>query len=174
MRHPPFTFLWSSRVMANMGSHMLAVAVGWQLYALTGSALDLGLVGLAEFAPIIALTLVVGQAADRCDRRLIAVVCQIVKALASATLVLGTLGGWQSKTSILAIVALIGSARAFENPTMTAMVPEVVPRARVAGAMAWLVSANQTAQIVGPAVGGLLYALGPAAAFSSAGALFVL
>ena len=153
---------------------MLAVAVGWQLYALPGSALDLGLVGLAEFAPIGALTLVVGQAADRYDRRLIAVACQIVKAAATAALVLGTLGAWLSKASILTIVAIIGAARAFESPTMTAMVPEVVPRARVARAMAWLVSANQTAQIVGPAVGGLLYALGPATAYSTAGALFVL
>ena len=153
---------------------MLAVAVGWQLYALTGSALDLGLVGLAEFVPIIVLTLVVGQVADRCDRRLIAVVCQIVKAAATAMLALGTLGGWQSKASILALVALIGAARAFENPTMTAMVPEVVARSRVARAMAWVVSANQTAQIVGPAVGGLLYALGPATAYWTSGALFVL
>ena len=153
LRHPPFAFLWSSRVLANVGSHMLAVAVGWQLYALTGSALDLGLVGLAEFVPIVALTLIVGQVADRYDRRLVAVVCQIVKAAATAALVLGTLGGWQSTTSILATVALIGAARAFESPTMTAMVPEVVVRSRVARAMAWLVSANQTAQIVGPAIG---------------------
>jgi hypothetical protein len=71
---------------------MLAVAVGWQLYALTGSALDLGLVGLAEFLPIVALTLVVGQVADRFDRRLIAVACQIVKGAAAAILALGTLG----------------------------------------------------------------------------------
>jgi MFS family permease len=172
LRHTPFAFFWSSRVLANVGSHMLAVAVGWQLYALTGSALDLGLVGLAEFLPIVALTLIVGQVADRFDRRLIAVVCQIVKGAATAVLALGTLGGWHSKGSILAIVALVGAARAFENPTMTAMVPEVVPRSRVARAMAWVVSANQTAQIVGPAIGGLLYALGPATAYWTAGVLF--
>jgi MFS family permease len=174
LRHPPFAFLWSSRVLANVGSQMLAVAVGWQLYALTGSALDLGLVGLAEFVPIVALTLVVGQVADRYDRRLIAVACQVVKAVATVVLALGTLGGWQSKTSILALVALVGAARAFENPTMTAMVPEVVPRSGVARAMAWVVSANQTAQILGPAVGGLLFALGPATTYWAAGALFVL
>ena len=81
----------------------------------------LGLVGLAEFVPIVALPLIVGQVADRYDRRLVAVVCQIVKAAATAALVLGTLGGWQSKTSILATVAFIGAARAFESPTMTAM-----------------------------------------------------
>ena len=174
LRHPPFAFLWSSRVLSNVGSHMLTVAVGWQLYALTGSALDLGLVGLAEFVPIVALTLVVGQVADRSDRRLVAVVCQIVKAGATAMLAVGTAGGWQSKGSILAIVVVIGAARAFENPTMTAMVPEVVPRARVARAMAWIVSANQTAQILGPALGGLLYAVGAPVAYATGGALFVL
>ena len=174
LRHPPFAFLWSSRVLANVGSQMLGVAVGWQLYALTGSALDLGLVGLAEFAPIVALTLVVGQVADRYDRRLIAASCQMVNAGAAAALVLGTLGGWQSKTSILITVAIIGSARAFESPTMSALVPEVVPRGRVARAMAWLVSATQSARIVGPALGGFLSALGAATAYSTAGALFVL
>ena len=83
---------------------MLGVAVGWQLYDLTGSALDLGLVGLAQFLPMILLTLVVGQVADRCDRRLIVVVCEVVKAAAAAALALGVLGGWQSRTSIFALV----------------------------------------------------------------------
>ena len=158
--------------MANLGFHMLGVAVSWQLYALTGSALDLGLVGLVQFAPMILLTLIVGQVADRYDRRLIATVCQVVKAVAAATLALGTLGGWQSKTTLLAAVALAGSARAFEGPASTALVSEVVPRSILARGMAWVVSANQTAQIVGPALGGFLYALSPAAAYVMAGALF--
>jgi MFS family permease len=174
LRHPPFAFLWSSRLLANVGFHMLGVAVGWQLYALTGSALDLGLVGLVQFVPMILLTLIVGQVADRYDRRLIATIFQIVKAAAAVALALGTLGDWQSKTSILAILALLGAARAFENPAMAALVPEVVPRPFIARGMAWVVSANQTAQIVGPALGGFLYALGPAAVYATAGALFLL
>ncbi len=91
--HPSFAFLLCSRVLANMGFHMLGVAVGWQLYALTGSALDLGLVGLAQFLPIVLLTLLVGQVADRCDRRLIAVVCQLVEAAAALALVAATVTG---------------------------------------------------------------------------------
>ena len=174
LRHPPFAFLWCARVLANLGSQVLAVAVGWQLYALTGSALDLGLVGLAEFAPIVLLTLVAGQVADRYDRRLIAVACHVANAVAAAALVLGTVGGWQSKTSILGLVAIVGSSRAFESPTMSALVPEVVPRARVGPAMAWLVSGTQTARIVGPAAGGFLSAAGPATAYAAAGALFIL
>jgi len=171
--HPSFAFLLCSRVLANMGFHMLGVAVGWQLYALTGSALDLGLVGLAQFLPIVLLTLLVGQVADRCDRRLIAVVCQLVEAAAALALVAATVTGRQSNTTILAIVALIGAARAFESPATTALVSDVVPRPLIARAMAWLVSANQTAQIVGPALGGFLSARSPEAAYVAAASLFV-
>lgn len=153
---------------------MLGVAVGWQLYDLTGSALDLGLVGLVQFVPTVLLTLVVGQVADRSDRRLIVVVCEVVKAAAAVALALGSIGGWQSRTSIFALVALLGAAQAFENPAMTALVPEVVPRRRIAPAMAWVISAGQTAQIVGPALGGFLYAAGPGAAYFTAGAMAVL
>ena len=147
---------------------MLGVAVGWQLYDLTRSALDLGLVGLAQFLPMILLTLVVGQVADRCDRRLIVVVCEVVKAAAAAALALGVLGGWQSRTSIFALVALLGAAQAFESPAMSALVPEVVARSLIAPAMAWVISAGQTAQIVGPALGGLLYVFGSGAAYFTA------
>ena len=172
--HPAFAFLWCSRVLANVAFQMLGVAVGWQLYELTGSALDLGLVGLAQFVPMVLLTLIVGQVADRYDRRLVAATCQIVEAGAAALLVVGTLGSWLSNTSIFAIVSLVGAARAFESLATTALVSDVVARPLIARAMAWLISANQTAQIVGPALGGFLYALGPAAAYITAGALFVL
>ena len=153
---------------------MLGVAVGWQLYDLTGSALDLGLVGLVQFVPMVLLTLVVGQVADRSDRRFIVVGCEVVKAAAAGALALGTIGGWQSRTSIFALVALLGAAQAFENPAMTALVPEVVDRPRIAPAMAWVISAGQTAQIVGPALGGFLYAAAPGAAYFTAGAMALL
>ena len=151
---------------------MLGVAVGWQLYDLTGSALDLGLVGLVQFAPMVALTLIVGQVADRYDRRLIAAICHVVKAGAACALVMGSAGGTLDRRGILAVVAVVGAARAFENPSMSALVPEVVARPLIARAMAWVVSANQTAQIVGPALGGLLYALGAGAAYATACGLF--
>ena len=151
---------------------MLGVAVGWQLYTLTGSALDLGLVGLAQFLPMVVLTLVVGQVADRYDRRLIATLCEAVKAAAAATLAMGAIGGWQSKTSILGLVALLGAAQAFQNPAMTALVPDVVERPLIARAMAWVISAGQTAQIVGPALGGFLYEVGPGPTYFTAAGLF--
>jgi MFS family permease len=153
---------------------MLGVAVGWQLYELTGRALDLGLVGLAQFVPMILLTLVVGQVADRYDRRLVVIVCEVAKAAVAAGLALGAIGGWQTRTTIFALVALLGAAQAFENPAMSALVPEVVERSLIAPAMAWVISAGQTAQIVGPALGGLLYAFGPGAAYFTAAGLFIL
>ncbi len=173
LAHPAFAFLLCSRVLSNVAFNILGVAVGWQLYELTGSALDLGLVGLAQFAPIALLTLAVGQAADRYDRRLITAICQIVEAAVAAALVAGAVYGWLSSASIFAIVALVGAARAFEGPTATALVSDVVPRPLIARAMAWLVSATQTARIVGPALGGFLYVIGPGTTYLTAGVLFV-
>lgn len=174
LRHPPFALLLSSRILASVGFAMLGVAVGWQLYTLTGSALDLGLVGLAQFVPMVMLTLVVGQVADRCDRRLVAALCEAVKAAVAATLALGAIGAWHGKASILALVAVLGAAQAFENPAMSALVPDVVDRPLIARAMAWVISAGQTAQIVGPALGGFLYLVGPGPTYFTAGALFAI
>jgi MFS family permease len=173
LAHPAFTLLWCSRVFSNIAFNMLGVAVGWQLYELTGSALDLGLVGLAQFAPIVLLTLIVGQVADRYDRRLIASICQFVEAAAAAALVAGTVSGWLSSPSIFATVALVGAARAFEGPISTALVSDVVPRSLITQAMAWVLSATQTARIVGPALGGFLYVIGPGTTYVTAAALFV-
>src|SRR5260221_10197690 len=172
LRHPPFALFWFARVFSSGALHMQAVAIGWQVYAMTDSALALGLVGLVQFAPMIVLTLVVGQVADRSPRQVIGSICQFVTGCAAAVLTLGTLGGWLDIGAIFAIVAVVGSARAFENPTMAALVPVLVPDGQVSRATAWSASANQTAQIVGPALGGLLYALGPIVAFASACVLF--
>ncbi len=153
---------------------MLAVAIGWQLYALTGSALDLGLVGLVQFGTQIALTLVVGQAADRYDRRTIIALCRIVAGAAAATLAAGTLVGALTTGRILGLVAVIGAARAFEGPTMSALVASLVSRPLVPKAMAWSVSANQAARIVSPALGGVLYVLGGEIVYVVAATLFLI
>ena len=161
-------------MLSTFAFQMQAVAVGWQLYAITGSALDLGLVGLVQFLPMILLTLVVGRFADRYDRRAIVSCCQVLEAGAAALLALGSAGGWLGRESMLGIVALVGAARAFEGPTMAALMPGLVPRLAIPRAAAWAISATQTAQIVGPALGGLLYLAGPGAVYGTASALFVL
>ena len=152
---------------------MQTVAIGWQLYALTGSAMDLGLVGLVQFVPTVALTLVVGQVADRCDRRLVVIVCEFAQAAGNAALAVGSVGGWLGRDAILAIVATLGAARAFENPARAALVPRLVPLATLPRAIASITSAGQTARIVGPALGGALYALGPTTVYTSVTALYL-
>jgi MFS family permease len=153
---------------------MQTVAVGWQLYALTGSALDLGLVGLVQFVPTVALTLVVGQVADRYDRRVVVVACELAQAGGTLALALGSVGGWLERDGILSVVALLGAARAFENPARAALVPHLVPLSALPRAIASITSAGQTARIVGPALGGVLYVLGPASVYAIVAALYVL
>ena len=168
LRHPAFARFWFARVLSVVAFQIQAVALGWQVYELTGSALDLGLLGLAQFLPMLGLTLVVGHAADRYNRRVIIVACQVVEGASAVTLVLGSLGGWLSAGRVLAIVALVGAARAFEGPTTSAFMPGLVPRSLLPQASAWHASATQTAQIVGPALGGILYALTPGLPYATA------
>ena len=165
--------MWCSRVLSTLALHMQNVAVGWQLYTLTGSALDLGLVGLAQFVPTVVLTLVVGQVADRYDRRGVVVLCHVAEAAASVVLALGSAGGWLGRDGILAIVVILGAARAFENPTRSALVPRLVPLGLLPRAIASMTSAGQTARIVGPAVGGALYGLGAVAVYGAVAGLYL-
>lgn len=160
-----FRRFWCTRGLSSLSFQMLAVAIGWQMYALTHSAFALGLVGLAQFLPMFALTLVVGHVADRYDRRRIIAVCQTIEALAAGVLLLGTLGGWLSASSIYALAACVGAARAFETPSVASLLPAVVPRRELPRATALSSSANQAAQILGPACGGVLYGVGPSAVY---------
>ena len=171
--HRPFVFYLSARALTYMAFQMLGVAVGWEIYAITGSAMYLGLVGLAQFLPMFLLTLMVGQVADRYDRRNIALICQVIEGLSAGVLALASYGGWQSKESILLIIFIIGAARAFEGPTLHALLPTLVPVQLFPQAAAWSSSAMQTATIVGPALGGFLYAAGPTAVYLMTCAAFL-
>jgi MFS family permease len=173
LRHKPFAFFWFARGFTTLAFQIQGVAVGWQIYAMTGSPLYLGLVGLAQFLPMFLLTLAVGHVADRYHRRLVVRLCQIVEGLAAAALALGSFSGWQSKESILAVLFFAGAARAFEGPTIQALVPGLVPAPMIPRAMAWSASAHQTATILGPALGGLLYTGGPTMAYGTASLLFL-
>jgi MFS family permease len=164
-RSRPFQRFWCTRVLSSLSFQMLAVAMGWHIYAITHSAFALGLLGLAQFLPMFTLTLVVGHVADRYDRRRIAAVCQSIEAAAALLFVLGTFGGWLGAPVIYALAACVGAARAFESPAVSSLLPGVVPRAQLPQATAWATSAGQTAQIVGPALGGLLYGVGPGFAY---------
>jgi len=169
----PFALFWSSRVLSTLALNMQTVAVGWQLYQLTGSAFDLGLVGLAQFAPTVVLTLVVGQVADRYDRRVVVALCHVAEAGATAVLALGSLGGWLTREGILAILVIIGAARAFENPARASLVPRLVPLPLLSRAIASVTSAGQMARIAGPALGGALYAFGATTVYATVTALYL-
>ena len=173
LQHKPFALFLCARAATFMAFQMLGVAVGWQIYAITGSALYLGLIGLVQFMPMFLLTLVVGHVADRYDRRRITRICQTVEGLAAWALALASFSGWQSKASILVSIFIIGATRAFEGPTMQALLPGLVPTELIPRAAAWSASATQTAVIIGPALGGFLYAAGPSAVYATAGILFL-
>ena len=159
--HRSFVYLWFARVATIVAYQMLAVGVGWQIYSLTGSALDLGLVGLVQFLPSLALVLVVGHVADRFDRRRILCACQFLALLAAATLAMGSAMNWITEHAIFALVFVIGCARAFEMPTLQALLPALVPMRLLPRAVASAATATQTAIILGPAIGGFLYVAGP-------------
>jgi MFS family permease len=153
---------------------MLGVAIGWQVYDLTGSAFDLGLVGLAQFVPMVLLALVVGHVADRYDRRVVVRICQCVEAVTAAALSAATAAGWIDTGGIYAAAFLLGAARAFEMPSFQALLPSLVPAAIFTRSVAWASSATQSAVIVGPALGGALYLAGPAFIYAACGFLFLL
>ena len=159
----PFVLFWFARIFSTIGFHMMAVTIGWKIYDLTGSAFDLGLVGLIQFIPAVVLTLLIGHVADRYDRRLVVRIAHAIYALAAAILLVGFLTATVSRTSLFVTVFLIGCARAFEVPTAHATVPSLVPTSLIARAIAAWTSANQVAVISGPALGGLIYAISPAA-----------
>lgn len=159
-QHRPFLAFWLARVFTASGFQMLTVAIGWHLYQLTGSVLDLGLVGLVEFAPRVLFMLHTGHVADRYDRRRVAALCQAAQALIALTLVVGSSTGTVSRELIFLLAFLLGSARSFEMPATQALLPNVVPAHLFPRAVAASASAMQSATIVAPALGGFLYAFG--------------
>ena len=135
-----FTMFLIGRIVSILSFQMLVVAIGWQLYTLTGSALNLGFLGIAQFVPMFVLTPLVGHIVDRYDNRLILLMCQLGEACAAAILALGTVFGFVDPGVIYVIMALLGAGRAFEIPTMVSIIPALVPRAVVPSATAWFAS----------------------------------
>jgi MFS family permease len=166
LRHRPFLlYLWA-RGFSEFSHTIAAVAIGWQIYALTDSAFDLGMVGLAQFAPTALLTFVAGHAADRYDRRRVLQLCQLVEGLMAAILAWGAIGGWSTAPEIFAAVAVLGAGTAFESPAAAALLPAVAPQGMLQKATALSTAASQFAVVGGPALGGLAYAAAPGAAYA--------
>jgi len=150
------------------------VAVGWQMYDLTGDPLYLGLVGLVQFAPSVVLLFVTGSIIDRFDRRLVIIVFRTLEAVASTGLALGTLSGHLTPGWIFAAVFAIGCARAFEQPAGQALLPRLVAPQLLSRAIAASSSTMQLAMIAGPALGGLIYLAGSGIVYACSAMLFLL
>lgn len=164
----------SSRFLSSMAFQGSAVAIGWLVYDRTRNPFDLGLVGLFQFLPMLVLTFVAGQVADQFDRRKIGLICQLIEAVTMVVVALGVLGGWLPVWGIFAAVAVMGAAQAFERPTMAALLPAIVPGGQLPAAIATSTSVMQSAMMLGPATGGLLYGLAPVAPFIASALFFIL
>lgn len=173
-QHPDFCLFWVSRIASAMAFQIQAVAAGWQIYDLTHSPFQLGMVGLAQFLPMVALTLPAGHAADRYRRRTICVIALAVQALAIGLLAGANWGHAITVPLIYVAVTLIGAARAFERPANQSLLPALVPATELSKAMAWATGGFQAASIVGPAIGGVLYAIGAALPYAVGASLALL
>src|ERR1700710_932033 len=156
--HRPFQlYLWA-RTFSRFSSQIATVAVGWQIYEMTGSAFDLGMVGLVQFIPSALLMFAAGHTADRYDRKRVAQMCQFAEAVTAAILAWGTFAGWLTVPQIFTALAVLGVTSAFESPASSALLPGVVPEGMLQRATALSSGTFQIAAISGPALGGIAYA----------------
>lgn len=179
--YPDFSLYQLARFLVVAGLEMQSVAVGWQIYEITKRPLDLGLVGLAQFSPGILLFLVTGHAADTFDRRKLLMACYAGFGVCSGLLLFYALSGLRTVLPMYAVVVLLGVVRSFNNPVSRSLLPQLVPEEHLQNAIAWNSSINQGGTILGPSLGGLIYAVakGPAAVYTAsmlaaAGAAFLM
>lgn len=174
LRHPAFVQFWCSRIASGFGFQMLAVAVGWQIYTITGRALDLGLIGLVQFIPSVLLALPAGHVADQFERRRVVLLGQVVACTAIVLLAVLTSTRHIHEAGILALMFAIGVANAIVSPSRQALLPALVPPAILPRAVAVSSSAGQMASILGPALGGLLYVAGAWVVYVAAAVLYLI
>jgi MFS family permease len=181
LRIPAFRYFWLARLAWTIGSLAMVIVIGWQVYdiarhtmGLKEAAFRLGIIGVVQFVPLFLLTLVTGWTADRLDRRWIARAAVALELGCAAAL--GSLA-WHHTTTLLSlyiVAALLGVGRAFAGPALSALAPNLVPREILPRAIALSSIAWQTGAVLGPALGGYLYAYAPYAPYAVSGALFVL
>lgn len=172
--HGPFLRVWLLRACSTLGGQVLAFALALRLYEASGSALDLGLIGLVQFLPSFALAIPAGQLVDRFAPARVAAIVQCVNALAAAMLLLPGLSPVALTAMLFAAALATGATRAFEHPVNTALLPSVVADRHVARAVAWTTSVAKIGGLAGPILGGALYALSPTIDYAVACALFLL
>jgi len=158
-RFRDFRLYQLARFVVIIGAEAQTVAVAWLIYQITHSAAMLGFTGLALFIPGLLFVLPAGHAADRYDRRLLILACYALQSIASALLFWFSYHGTRHIFSIYAVLFLIGLGRAFSGPASSALVPQLVPKEDFVNAVTWGATTFQTANMIGPAVGGILFTL---------------
>jgi len=168
LRHRDFTLFLLAKFFTSVSSQMLVVAVGWQVYAMTGRLLDLGLIGLSQFLPFVVLALFAGHVADRYDRKRVLVLCNLALLVCVIALLWMTLARISHVWPIFLALGGLGVARAFHAPTAQAIMPNLVPLRAFGNAVALNSSTWQIAAVAGPSLGGVLYSVA-AGAFHDGG-----
>src|SRR5690606_40884544 len=166
-RQRNFLLYFGGRLFSNFARQIVAVAIGWQVYDITGSPLHLGLVGLVQFVPALLLVLHGGSTADRRDRKRIVQLCQWVEGSTAAWLAWRSFGGSIAVLDIYLAAAIFGAASAYERPATGAMLPNLVPLAMLQQAIALSTGSLQLATIAGPALGGFIFVLSPGACYGA-------
>ena len=180
LRERDYVAFWVSRWLGTLATQIQSVAMGWQIYALSRRTLDVGasafnvsLIGLVTFAPLLLLALPAGETADRHDRRGVLMICYIGEIIGVGVLTAAAALGFASIPLLLVVAAAFGAGRAYFSPANSALGPMLVPRELLPRAIAFNALAWQSASILGPAIGGLLVAVSPGAAFGAAFGLYV-
>jgi MFS family permease len=176
LQHREFRFYAAGRFLATVALQMQGLAVGFQVYAITGRKIDLALIGLVQFLPIVTLSIGAGQLADRLDRRLILVACDVVFCVAAVGFYVLARSAAPSLVAILALLTLTGVARAFYGPAGSSLLPALVPREQFPNAVSLNSTLWQAAAIGGPSLGGAIYGLRgePGPVYFTSAALLVL
>lgn len=179
-RFRDYRFYWTARLMTTLAQMSMVIVIGWQVYDIARrtmgqreAALQLGYVGIIQFVPLLVLTLIVGWTADRIDRRWIARAAVLLEAGCALSLAVLSWENAITLTHLFVVAGLLGVARAFAGPALQALAPNLVPPAILPGAIAMSSLAWQTGAISGPAIGGYLYALAPAAPYAFSFILFL-
>jgi MFS family permease len=167
LKNRDFSLYVSSRFFATIATQMIIMAVGWQVYHISGRVLDLGLIGLSQFLPFLCLVLFSGHVADQFDRRIIMMLCSCAYLICALSLLGLALLPIRTTLPIFAILAAFGVTRAFQVPAAQSFVPTIVPIATLRNALAINSTANQVASIAGPSLGGIVYAIAEAKASGS-------
>ncbi|WP_421739340.1 MFS transporter [Caulobacter sp.] len=180
LRERDFVLYWTARFVSTLGVQIQSVALGWQVYAIARQTMSVGesafmvsMIGLAQFLPLLALTLAAGETADRHTRKLIVAATLAIDAVSASVLLALAVSGSHALWPIFAVSVMFGASRAFLSPASSAMGPMLVPRPLLPRAIAWSSLSWQSASIAGPALGGLLLIHSPSMAFGVSFAFYL-